>query len=78
LLDDAIETDKELWNKVKPILRKYENEEDGCLLIDDSLLAKPYSQTNEVICWHYDHVSHRSQKGILMLNFHFHNELKYA
>ena len=71
LLDDEIEIDKELWRSVKPILRKYENETDGCLLIDDSLLAKPYSKTNEVIYWHYDHVSHRNQKGILMLNFHY-------
>ena len=71
LLNDEIETDKELWRSVKPILRKYENETEGCLLIDDSLLAKPYSQTNEVIYWHYDHVSHRNQKGILMLNFHY-------
>jgi hypothetical protein len=71
LLDDEIETDKELWRSVKPILRKYENEVDGCLLIDDSLLAKPYSKNNEVICWHYDHVSHRNKKGILMLNFHY-------
>ena len=71
LLNGEIETDKELWRSVKPILRKYENEIDGCLLIDDSLLAKPYSKTNEVISWHYDHVSHRNQKGILMLNFHY-------
>jgi len=71
LLDDEIKTDKELWRSVKSILRKYENETEGCLLIDDSLLAKPYSKTNEVICWHYDHVSHRNLKGILMLNFHY-------
>lgn len=38
LLNDEIETDKELWQSVKPILRKYENEEDGCLLIDDKAL----------------------------------------
>ena len=71
LLNDNIETDKELWKNVKSILREYENDIDGCLLVDDSLLAKPYSKTNEVICWHYDHVSHRNQKGILMLNFHY-------
>jgi len=41
LLNDEIETDKELWRSVKPILRKYENKIDGCLFIDDSLLAKP-------------------------------------
>jgi len=71
LLNDEIETDKELWTTVKPILREYENEEEGCLLIDDSLLSKPYSSTNEVIDVHYDHVTHRNMKGILMLNFHY-------
>jgi len=71
LLNDEIETDKELWQSVKPILRKYENEEDGCLVIDDTLLSKPYSKTNEVIYWHYDHTIHRSAKGIMMLNFHY-------
>jgi len=38
LLNDEIETDKELWQCVKPILRNYENEEDGCLVIDLSTL----------------------------------------
>ena len=71
LLNDEIETDKELWNEVKPILRKYENEEDGCLIIDDTLLAKPYSKINEVINLHYDHTIHRNAKGIMMLNFHY-------
>ena len=71
LLNDEIETDKELWNEVKPILRKYENEESGCLIIDDTLLAKPYSKINEVIHLHYDHTIYRNAKGIMMLNFHY-------
>jgi hypothetical protein len=40
LLNDKVETDKALWNHVKPILRDYENDENGYLLIDDSILAK--------------------------------------
>jgi len=71
LLDDSIETDKGLWQTVKPILRDYENIDDGCLLIDDMLFYKPYSKVNDVICWHYDHTFGRNQKGILMLNFHY-------
>jgi len=71
LLNDEIETDKDLWRYVKPILRNYENEVDGCLVIDDTLLAKPYSKTNEVIYWHYDHTIHRNAKGVMMLNFHY-------
>ena len=71
LLNDEIETDKYLWQYDKPILRNYENEKDGCLVIDDTLLSKPYSKTNEVIHWHYDHTIHRNVKGIMMLNFQY-------
>jgi hypothetical protein len=71
LLNDEVETDKELWNHVKPILREYENEKDGCLLIDDSLLAKPYTKESDMVCWHYDHTIGKSRKSILMLNFHY-------
>jgi hypothetical protein len=71
LLNDEIEIDKELWRHVKPILRDYENEKDGCLLIDDSLLAKPYTKESDMVCWHYDHTIGKSRKSILMLNFHY-------
>jgi hypothetical protein len=71
LLNDEIETDKGLWNQVKPILRDYENEKDGCLLIDDSILAKPYTKESDMVCWHYDHTIGKSRKSILMLNFHY-------
>jgi len=71
LLNDEIETDKDLWKRVKPILREYENKDDGCLIIDDSLLAKPYTKVSDMVCWHYDHTIGKSKKGILMLNFHY-------
>ncbi len=71
LLNDEIETDKELRREVRPILRDYENEEEGCLLIDDSLLAKPYTKESDMVCWHYDHTIGKSRKSILMLNFHY-------
>jgi len=71
LLNDEIETDKDLWKKVKSILREYENKDDGCLIIDDSLLAKPYTKESDMVCWHYDHTIGKSRKGIVMLNFHY-------
>ena len=71
LLNDEIKTDKELWNQVKAILRDYENEKDGCLLIDDSLLAKPHTKESDMVCWHYDHTIGKSRKSILMLNFQY-------
>ena len=71
LLDDTLDDENQLWRDTKQFLRDYENEEHGCIIVDDSLLHKPYTKTNDVICWHYDHVSGKSVKGTLMLNFHY-------
>ena len=71
LLDNVLDDDKKLWSSIKPFLRDYENEESGCILIDDMLMHKPWTKVNDVVCWHYDHVSQRMEKGILMLNFHY-------
>ena len=60
-----------MWQSIKPFLRDYENEENGCIVIDDMLMHKPWTKTNDIVCWHYDHVSQRMAKGILMLNFHY-------
>ena len=71
LLNDFIEDDKELWKKIKPFLRDYENEKSGCIIVDDMLINKQWTKVNDIVCWHYDHVSQKMQKGILMLNFHY-------
>jgi len=71
LLDRTLDDDKILWKRIKPFLRNYENEDSGCIVIDDMLMHKPWTKTNDVVCWHYDHVSQRMEKGILMLNFHY-------
>jgi hypothetical protein len=71
LLDDTLDDDTKLWQGIKPFLRDYENEEDGCIIVDDSLLHKPYSKVNDIICWHFDHVSGKSVKGTMMLNFQY-------
>jgi len=74
LLKDSIDDDKKLWQKIKPFLREYENEENGCIIVDDMLMYKPWTKVNDMVCWHYDHVKQRMQKGILMLNFHYTDE----
>ena len=37
--------------------------EEGVITIDDSV-EKPYTDENELICWHYDHAQGRMVKGI--------------
>ena len=31
LLDDRLDNETKLWGKIKPLLRDYENEDNGCL-----------------------------------------------
>ncbi|MGL6035587.1 MAG: transposase [Legionella sp.] len=45
---------KMLWNYVNPAVRACENR-NGVLLLDDSIKDKPYTDENEVNCWHYSH-----------------------
>jgi len=71
LLNSNLDDDKRLWCLIKPFLRDYENEESGCIVIDDMLIHKPWTKVNDIVCWHYDHVSQNMEKGILMLNFHY-------
>lgn len=62
---------KELWKKVKPVVRKLESE-DGVLIFDDSIEEKLYSDENELICWHWDHSLGRYVKGINQLTLIYH------
>lgn len=55
-----------LWKLVKPLVRQIQ-QEDAVLIIDDSILAKPYTDESELVCWHYDHSEQRSVKGINLL-----------
>ncbi len=57
-----------LWQLVKPMVREVESEEEGVLIIDDTIEEKPYTDESELICWHYDHSQGRSVKGINLLS----------
>ena len=58
---------KTLWKNVKPRVRKVE-QEDGILIFDDTIEEKPYTDENEIVCWHFDHAQNRSVKGINILS----------
>lgn len=65
-LASAPKTSADLWRQAKPLLRQIENPQ-GVLIIDDSIEEKPYSDENELICWHWDHSQERHVKGIQFL-----------
>jgi hypothetical protein len=63
MLSSPKKTSKDLWYMVKPKVRKMQSVE-GVMILDDSIEEKPYTDENEIICWHYDHSKGRSVKGI--------------
>ncbi|MEZ4590015.1 MAG: hypothetical protein R3D55_02545 [Chloroflexota bacterium] len=40
---------------------------DGVIIIDDSIAEKPFTDENDIICWHYDHAKGVTVKGISFL-----------
>ena len=38
------------------------------LIVDDTVLEKPHSRENEMICWHFDHTKNRNVKGINLVS----------
>ena len=60
-------TSADLWQLVKPLVRKVQNP-NGVLIIDDSIQEKPYTDENDLVCWHYDHSKDRTVKGINFLS----------
>jgi hypothetical protein len=59
-------TSTELWLIVKPHIRAIQHQ-DGVLIVDDSIAEKPYTDENDIICWHYDHSTGGIVKGINFL-----------
>jgi hypothetical protein len=56
-------TSTDLWRLVKKYVRQIEGA-NGVLILDDSIAEKPYTDENDIICWHYDHTSGGVVKGI--------------
>ncbi len=65
-------TSKHLWKEVKPSVRQVERE-DACLIFDDTIQEKQWTDENEIMCWHYDHCEGRSVRGINLLNALYHS-----
>ena len=64
-------TSKDLWRQVKAMVREVENVQ-GQLIFDDTIQEKAWTDESDLICWHYDHCSARTVKGINLLNALYH------
>src|SRR3954447_24226242 len=58
-----------LWQSVKPMVQELTHSSRTTIVLsfDDSIEEKMYSDENELIYWHYDHVLNRSVKGVNFL-----------
>ncbi len=64
-------TAADLWCMVKPQVRAIQRA-DGVLILDDSIAEKPYTDENEIVCWHYDHTTGGMVKGINFMTALYH------
>jgi hypothetical protein len=60
-----------LWQIVKPQVRAMQSA-DGVIILDDTIAEKPYTDENEIVCWHYDHAAGRAVKGINFVSAMYH------
>lgn len=65
------QTSAGLWWIAKPHVRKIERA-NGVMIVDDSISEKPYTDENDIICWHYDHSQQRTVKGINFVTSLYH------
>jgi hypothetical protein len=56
-------TSKDLWLQVKTMVRQVQTDQ-GVLIFDDTIEEKAWTDESDLICWHYDHCSGRTVKGI--------------
>jgi hypothetical protein len=70
-------TSADLWKIVKPLVRQIQSDDQedalDALIVDDSIAEKPYTDENDIVCWHYDHSSDRQVKGINFLTALYHS-----
>ena len=58
---------KELWYYIKKNVRNQESP-GGVLILDDSIEEKPYTDENDINCWHYSHAKGDIVRGINLLS----------
>jgi len=64
---------KQYWRQIKSTVRRIEHE-DGVIIVDDTIEEKPYTDENDIVCWHFDHTTNRHVKGMNLLNFVYHRQ----
>jgi hypothetical protein len=61
----------ELWQVTKRFVRRIQDD-DGVMIVDDTISEQPYSDENDIVCWHYDHTTGKVIKGINRMTALYH------
>ncbi|GAK57680.1 transposase IS4 family protein [Candidatus Vecturithrix granuli] len=64
---------QQYWQVIKPLVRQLE-QDDGLIVVDDTIEEKPYTDENDIVSWHYDHTTGQNVKGINIVNFLYHRD----
>jgi len=70
-LASPVKSGADFWKVVKPYIRQIQRD-DGVLIVDDSISEKPHTDENDIICWHYDHTSGQTIKGVNIISVLYH------
>jgi hypothetical protein len=76
-LSGNVNSSMKLWHEVKPMVRENETE-DACLIFDDTIINKPYTDENDLISWRRDHSKGHNEKGLNLLTTFYHTQLPGA
>ena len=66
-------TSADLWKIAKPFVRRIQSDQ-AAMIVDDSISEKPYTDENDIVCWHYDHAHQRTVKGINFVTALYHSQ----
>jgi hypothetical protein len=72
-LSGKTRTAADLWHIAKPFVRRIQSDQ-AAMIVDDSISEKPYTDENDIVCWHYDHAHQRTVKGINFLTALYHSQ----
>lgn len=59
---------KQLWSYSKSTIRQHEERSGGVLILDDTIEEKPYTDENDIVCWHHSHAKNCHVKGMNILS----------
>jgi len=73
LLSSGVINSAALWKVTKPMCHEISSP-DAVLIFDDSVEEKKYTDSSDLIEWHFDHTVNRSVKGVNFLTALYHSK----